>query len=85
MNLSAISKGQDVKALIKSPRIMGDPVLYKKEPLAAHSSRNFNNEAINQDNQGDRILIESNLCHEVGMTVLNILSLFIGHHKVGMS
>ena len=61
---------------------MGDPVMYKKESLALRTANN-NGETLTQDNLNTRILIESNLCHEVGITVLNILSLFIVHHKVG--
>jgi hypothetical protein len=83
--LSAISKGPEAKALIKSPRTMGDPVTYKKESLALNgqtTANNNNGEKLTEDSLHTRILIESNLCHEVGMTVLNILSLFIGHYKV---
>ena len=59
--------------------------MYKKDSITCNSRASYNEKSVNTTSREDlkeRILTESNLCHEVGMTVLNILSLFIGHHKV---
>ncbi|CAF0807517.1 unnamed protein product, partial [Brachionus calyciflorus] len=111
--LNAISKGQDVKSLIKSPRnpeynnrISNIEILEKISASAvafsnrtASMTRNIlstqssvitssvqiaSNNLISENDQKkiDRaILIESNLCHQVGITILNILSLILIHQK----
>lgn len=108
---SAISRGQDVKALIKISRLSTE---HSKPPdstilerissmggvsnglVGAESSINPNelsptsqsmllqhNAAVVMDSvQLNRaVVIESNLCHQVALIVMNILSLILIHHK----
>ncbi|RNA17370.1 dedicator of cytokinesis, partial [Brachionus plicatilis] len=105
--LNAISRGQDIKAMIKSPRneisnrisnielldkISSSAIMFTNRSASMNRSTQMtksmavgtapqiraeaDSKKINRS-----ILIESNLCHQVSATVLNILSFVLIHQK----
>jgi hypothetical protein len=95
---SAISKGQDVKAIMKNTRASVDPQQAKNDSLNGTEHNNSaggvnstqsilipNGKLASASDAAQinrTILLESNLCHQVAHVVINILSLILIHHKV---
>lgn len=97
---SAISKGQDIKALIKNTRANADQSNGNKTtdslnntdttvnvchsmsvyvPNGAGGGKKCSASDLKQLNR--TIVVESNLCHQVSVVILNITSLILVHYK----